>query len=358
MRSARTLRSDDDRGSALISLAGVAGMISVLGIRFTKIGPDGPTLEASVTQATVAEAKRQTGRDFAPSAAAAIRAETIAPEDAAWDQLPDWAKQALQSWANSGQTVVTRPLRAAVVEAEKAGQGDNPWFVSINVDDGTMQVFRVATGRCDTRSGKRWWLFLLGIVAFGGAVGWLVYAAVTASGGVKWTDVLSSASSLFLLTTVVVALFQLQSTRKAGQARWAIETRSSWDKELVDVRHKVAEYGKTPEALRAKVEALWRDNDPQYYELLRELDYWDRVAYLVKSTELSPEALYLLAGPDPAFRWSLWQPTVDTFLRKERGFSTAYDQFEWLATCVSKRFLEDYLGVQPGLPNEEYRGPR
>jgi hypothetical protein len=136
---------------ALISLAGLAGLIAVLGIRFTKIGAGGATLEASVTQATPAEAKKETGRDFAASADAEIRTEAIAAENAAWDQLPDWAKQALQAWANSGQTVVTRPIKAAVVEAEKAeGQGNNPWFVSMKLDDGTTQVFRVATGRGGT----------------------------------------------------------------------------------------------------------------------------------------------------------------------------------------------------------------
>ncbi len=52
-------------------------------------------------------------------------------------------------------------------------------------------------------------LFLLGIVVLAGAVGWFGHAAVNTSEEVKWTDVLSSFSSLFLLTTVVVALFQL-----------------------------------------------------------------------------------------------------------------------------------------------------
>lgn len=206
-------------------------------------------------------------------------------------------------------------------------------------------------------SGKRWWLFLLGIVVLAGAAGWFLHEGLNASEAVKWTDVVSSVSAFFLSTTVIVALFQLRSTRNAGQARWAMEIRSAWDHELVAVRHKVAEYGKTPEALRAKMEALWRDNDPQYYECLRELHYWDRVAYLVKSTELSPEALHLLAGPDPAFRWSLWEPTVVIFLRAQRGFSNAYDQFEWLARRVSERSLEEYR-VQPGEPDEEYRGPR
>jgi hypothetical protein len=179
---------------------------------------------------------------------------------------------------------------------------------------------------------------------------------------VKWTDYVTAAGALGFIFVVAVGVIQIGRARKAEAAQWAMETKKEWAQDLGGVRWKVAEHGKTPDALRDKLKELWEANHPDYYELLRELQYWDRVGFLVRRGSLSRSALHALTGPDAAFRWSLWQPAVEEFLRKEPpgglGFSNAYNQFQFLAEKRSAKHLHEYEDVQPAPHDAEYRGPR
>ncbi len=138
---------------ALIALSAAAALlIALLGVRFTKISAAGATLEGTyVSVTTPGEASKLTGRPFsAEPRPRAAQTDTKQDSPTAWDDLPRWAQSQLIAWANE-QTAITRPIRSAVRDAAKAtGQGNKPWYVTVELDDGRPLTLRVATGRGGT----------------------------------------------------------------------------------------------------------------------------------------------------------------------------------------------------------------
>lgn len=135
---------------ALIAVAAAAGLIAVLGVRFTKLSAGGASLE----QPTVSEVDP---KKAAEQTAGALKVESPQadgapgrPLDDEWNKLPQWAQKALVSWAENVETV-SQPMRFAVVDAAKEeGRGNHPWFVKVRLDDGTVRTLRIATGRGGT----------------------------------------------------------------------------------------------------------------------------------------------------------------------------------------------------------------
>ncbi|MGI8412019.1 MAG: hypothetical protein ACR2QA_05910 [Solirubrobacteraceae bacterium] len=143
---------------ALIAIAAASALIAILGIRFTKVSAGGASLESDVTPTSLSAASKATGGALAVKrgvATATVSAEPgDAPRDAAFQRLPDWAKEKLIAWANT-QDAVTRPIAYAVrAAAKEEGQGNKPWYVTVEQDSGDTLVLRVATGRGGTRIGE------------------------------------------------------------------------------------------------------------------------------------------------------------------------------------------------------------
>lgn len=156
--------------SVLFAVAAVLVLVAVLGRRFSSVTLPGVTLgdkpkaEETTPEAANAEIEAPRGtsdedegdklrtpnlgaaHDDGPSRLRTDPGE--APDPALWDGLSDWVRGALLDWANSGQEVLTSPIRMAVIDARKApGRGNHPWFVSVKMDNGSVRVFRIATGR-------------------------------------------------------------------------------------------------------------------------------------------------------------------------------------------------------------------
>lgn len=115
---------------ALALLSGAAFLIALLGIRFTKITAGSVSLEeGTIGEVSKEEAKSKTQNRLTTDAPNEAQEGTVA-DPQAWEKLPTWAKNTLLLWATSG-TTLTRPLRSAVVGAEKeSGRGNLPWYVT------------------------------------------------------------------------------------------------------------------------------------------------------------------------------------------------------------------------------------
>ncbi len=173
-----------------------------------------------------------------------------------------------------------------------------------------------------------------------------------AAAAVTWTDSASlGVAAATLLALAVTALYALKQVNHA-RTRWATEMRREW-RDLAQTREMVG--GLSPNALRAKFETAWRTVDADYFVLIREPAYWDRMAFLVRKRVVSRAGIEFLIGPDIVFRWRLWEPAIG-FLRHDCGFTNAYEGFEALAK-QSARLLVQYRKM-PGGPSDVYTGPR
>lgn len=186
---------------------------------------------------------------------------------------------------------------------------------------------------------------------------------------VKWTDWVSAVALAGTAVVLAVAataallqwratLRQLDESREASHARWAIDVHREWDEQLALVRHLVRQHGPTPDALRDKMRDLWTNNDREYYECLREPAYWDRVAVLLERGEISGDTLRELIGPDAFYRWELWKPTIDTFMRNELKFGDAFDQFQRLGEQSREYIDKAKYACDLVEHDKEYSGPR
>lgn len=143
---------------ALIAFAAAFALLAVLGIRFTKVSAGGASLESDVTPTSPAAASKATGGALGETRSVATERVSpeagYAPSDAEFQRLPGWAREKLIAWANT-QDAVTGPIAYAVLAAAKEeGQGNKPWYVTVQQDSGDTLVLRVATGRGGTRIGE------------------------------------------------------------------------------------------------------------------------------------------------------------------------------------------------------------
>lgn len=181
---------------------------------------------------------------------------------------------------------------------------------------------------------------------------------VVAAAWPELSAIAEAVTAVVVLVSAVLAYLTLRVNRRANQGRWAMDLQREWDEQLSHVRAQVGPHARTPIELKRHMKKLWAAHDPAYYQLLREPAFWDRAAVLLRYTEVSEEALHLLIGPDTVFRWHLWQPTIQTWMRDELGFSNAFDQFEWLAARAAEAgYLSEYH-CELGATDDEYRGPR
>ena len=136
---------------ALIALAAVAGLVAVLGIRFTKLSAAGASLEQpTVSEVDPKKAAARTDDALTDQSPQTITSPVPAPSADEWNELPQWAQNALVAWAENVETV-SRPMRFAVTKvAKEPGQGNHPWYVQVKLDDNTIRTLRVATGRGGT----------------------------------------------------------------------------------------------------------------------------------------------------------------------------------------------------------------
>jgi hypothetical protein len=139
---------------ALIALAAAAALIAVLGVRFTKVGAGGATLElASVSEVDEGTAEKDTAGVLKTDSERRALAPALDGERE-WDKLPEWAQRAVRDWVYEGSVVKASPREAVIDVAKGAGKGNHAWYVTVRLEDGGTRVLRVATGRGGTTASE------------------------------------------------------------------------------------------------------------------------------------------------------------------------------------------------------------
>lgn len=125
-----------------------------------------------------------------------------------------------------------------------------------------------------------------------------------------------------------------------------MELSRQWDSdELLGLRHRVNELARTspdgndydrpgPDALRSSIEALAERYDPEYGKLLKQPNWLEDIAILVKHNGIDFSIVNDSLGYNVAYTWSLWKPTVD-WLREESN-PLIYTEFEALAKQIAR----------------------
>lgn len=159
------------------------------------------------------------------------------------------------------------------------------------------------------------------------------------------TDWITAVATSLALLSLLGVLWTIRSGRKKESAKWAMDTLKKWDgltasKEIFHVF--------TPTDLRRMYQVAYRTGTVTLptsgtvisaEQFLREPDFWDGVAYLVKEKAISLGAVVDLFGPVVKSRWDHWCPTI-LWLRDNKfgiGDRNAYDLFDGLVRKVEQR---------------------
>jgi hypothetical protein len=169
----------------------------------------------------------------------------------------------------------------------------------------------------------------------------------------NWSEItLALATVVLALATVgltVAAFFALGSVgelRAARNAVAAMELSRQWDSdESLTSRLRVTELAKKepgkygteyatpgPEGFRSSFEKLAAYNDPEYGKLLRQTNFLDDIALLIKYRGIDFDVVYDSLGFNIAYFWTLWKPTID-WLRHDQPLM--YEEFEKLAKRIA-----------------------
>jgi hypothetical protein len=189
----------------------------------------------------------------------------------------------------------------------------------------------------------------------------------TDSKGPNWAEITTASLTALLVVAAFRALGTIREARhartEAGRAQNALqmnELSRRWDEETnLQVRRKVHEYAKNglprrlvrhptrfgvgagtwatpgPDRLKECIMKLQEDNDPEYRELLTEPNFLEDLAILVQRDGIDFEIVNQSLGATIAYRWSLWQPTVD-WRRELRKDPRTFCEFEDLAKRIAK----------------------
>lgn len=120
----------------LVAIAGSFLLISVLGVRFTRIDAGKVRLETATVTSVGDGEHREEAAQFIPR-------NQLEEE---WEKLPAWAMDALREWADGYG--LTRALRYSIVRAEKEERRwSRAWSVKVLTDDDSVIDLRLTFGR-------------------------------------------------------------------------------------------------------------------------------------------------------------------------------------------------------------------
>jgi hypothetical protein len=134
---------------------------------------------------------------------------------------------------------------------------------------------------------------------------------------------------------VVLVFIQIGVARRAQNAQATTDLSRSWDDvALRAIRQEIRRLG-TPDVVAAHIRRLRDLNDPRYYQLLREPDFYEDTAVQVRRKSLSKRTVRELLGLTLPYEWDLWKLAVE-YLREEFSEGGVYKYFEELAEEMRK----------------------
>jgi hypothetical protein len=77
----------------------------------------------------------------------------------------------------------------------------------------------------------------------------------------------------------------------------------------------------------------------------------------MEQNALPADVMDQLAGPNVAFRWSLWEPAIVEVVRSQCGITNAYNFQSLAREFGTDEYLHEYT-IRPGGPTDVYVGPR
>ena len=151
-----------------------------------------------------------------------------------------------------------------------------------------------------------------------------------------------------LALAAFLALGSIDEARAARNATAALELSKQWDSEdSLRSRWRVDELSKKlpgrfgsahstpgPDGLRISFERLALQKNPEYGTLLRQTNFLDDIAILIKYKGVDFDMVYDSLGFNIAYLWTLWKPTID-WLREDQP--DLYIEFEKLSKRIASR---------------------
>jgi hypothetical protein len=155
---------------------------------------------------------------------------------------------------------------------------------------------------------------------------------------------ISALATVGLAVAAFLALGSVREARAARNAVAAMDLSRQWDSdESLDLRRRVTQLARQgpdgtayappgPEAFKSSFEKLAANNDPEYGVLLRQPNFLEDIAILVKHHGIDFDIVNDSLGYNIAYWWSLWKPTVDQLRRSQ---PLIYKEFEQLAKRIA-----------------------
>lgn len=158
---------------------------------------------------------------------------------------------------------------------------------------------------------------------------------------VDWTEIVTAAGAGVTAVAVVYAARQVQLARATWVGQNTRDLWQRWD-ELSETRRLVDQEG-SPENLRSHLESYYQTHDERYYQLLRELNYFEQLGMLVTLKAVAFDDIRQNLASTVVRRWRLWHLAIERLreIEREQGFvrpprEAAYSAFDGLAGRMAR----------------------
>lgn len=155
---------------------------------------------------------------------------------------------------------------------------------------------------------------------------------------IAWTDIViavaAGLTAVILLAAALYARNEIKCIERAREAQLLTDLSRRWSEELLRESREAAEKYKNGSQLRQALRNLKKNNDKEYYILLRLPDFFEDLGLLVSSECFSRKLANELFGTAIKYHYNRYELAIK-YLRKKYKDKTIYEFFEDLATNVS-----------------------
>ncbi len=153
-----------------------------------------------------------------------------------------------------------------------------------------------------------------------------------------WTDIVIAVAAAFTVAILLAAAFlawhEVRCIERAREAQLLTDLSRRWDEELLRESRETAEKYTNGRQLRQALGNLKKNNDKEYYILLRLPSFFEDLGLLVSSQCFSRQLANDLFGTAIKYHYNRYELAIK-YLRKKYKDENIYKFFTDLATDVS-----------------------